>query len=363
MYNATPRGAPICCILPPYILESVAVAGQQHAAESASRTLRTDLGFRIARTIPTLSASPTPQSSTARSAAFSVAVSQIQRTIYNARNTQTLPGDVSRAEGSPATGDVALDEAYDGLGSTYNFFFEIFQRDSIDNKGLELKASAHYGADYNNAFWNGQQMVFGDGDGQVFNRFTLALDVIGHELTHGVTQSQVVLAPIFQPGSLNESISDVFGSMIKQRTLNQDARSADWLIGAGLFTANVKGVALRSMKDPGSAYDDPVLGKDPQPKHMRDFVHTVQDHGGVHVNCSIPNHAFYLIATNLGGFAWEKAGRIWYETLIDPRMSHHMMFQTFAQLTLSNAVRLYGNGSQEVQAVQDGWSQVGINAQ
>jgi Zn-dependent metalloprotease len=363
MCNATPRGDPICYIMPPYVLESVAAAGRRHAAESASRTLANDLSFRIARTIPTTFAPPVPQASAEATAAFAAAAPQIQRTIYNARNEQSLPGDVARTEGSPASGDVVLDEAYDGLGSTFDFFVEIFQRNSIDNDGLPLKATVHYGADYNNAFWNGQQMVFGDGDGQIFNRFTIALDVIGHELTHGVAQSQVVLAPLFQPGALNESLADVFGAMIKQYTLNQDAVSADWLIGAGLFTSNVNGVALRSMKDPGSAYDDPVLGKDPQPKHMRDFVHTIQDHGGVHINCSIPNHAFYLIATNLGGFAWERAGRIWYETLIDTRLGHHTMFQGFAQLTLSNAVRLYGNASQEAQAVRDGWSQVGINAE
>ena len=127
-----------------------------------------------------------------------------------------------------------------------------------------------------------------------------------------------------------------------------------------MVTESVNGVALRSMKDPGTAYDDPVLGKDPQPRHMRDFVHTINDLGGVHINCSIPNHAFYLVATGLGGFAWERAGRIWYETVIDDRMWHHIAFARFAQLTLSNAVRLYGNGSLEAKAVEDAWDQVGV---
>jgi len=110
---------------------------------------------------------------------------------------------------------------------------------------------------------------------------------------------------------LNESISDVFGSLVRQYALNQTAEQAVWLIGSGLFTANVNGVALRSMKAPGTAYDDPVLGKDPQPAHKKDFVRTYADNGGVHINSGIPNHAFYLASTQIGGYAWEKVGRTW----------------------------------------------------
>jgi Zn-dependent metalloprotease len=203
-------------------------------------------------------------------------------------------------------------------------------------------------------------MVFGDGDGDLFNRFTLALDVIGHELTHGVTEDEARLFYFFQAGALNESISDVFGSLVKQRTLNQMADQADWLIGAGLFTANVDGAALRSMKAPGTAYDDPLLGKDPQPAHMRHFVYTLEDHGGVHINSGIPNHAFYFVAAQLGGFAWEKAGRIWYETLRDSRLRPNTGFRRFARLTVMTAGRLFGEASPEQGAVRDGWSQVGI---
>src|SRR5678815_4747497 len=119
------------------------------------------------------------------------------------------------------------------------------------------------------------------------------------------------------PGALNESMSDVFGSLVKQYSLNQSAADADWLIGAGLLAAGVNGVALRSMKAPGTAYDDRVLGKDPQPAHMKDYVNTISDNGGVHINSGIPNHAFYVVATELGGFAWEKAGKIWYVALKD----------------------------------------------
>jgi Zn-dependent metalloprotease len=203
-------------------------------------------------------------------------------------------------------------------------------------------------------------MVFGDGDGQLFNRFTIALDVIGHELAHGVTEDEAQLIYFKQSGALNESMSDVFGSLIKQFVKQQMADQADWLIGEGLFTPRVRGVALRSMKDPGSAYDDPILGKDPQPKHMSNFVVTFKDKGGVHINSGIPNHAFYKVATKLGGLAWEKAGRIWYDTLRDANLKADSSFLAFAKLTYEVAGRLYGANGPERQAVKAGWDEVGI---
>src|SRR5262249_49533152 len=151
-----------------------------------------------------------------------------------------------------------------------------------------------------NAFWDGRQMIYGDGDGQQFLSFTRSVDVIGHEMTHGVTQHEAGLIYWGQTGALNESLSDVFGSMVKQYVNNQTADQADWLIGQGLFTPLVKGVAIRSLKAPGTAYGvpvpDPVLGKDDQPSHMSNYNHTLQDNGGVHINSGIPNNAFYRAA-------------------------------------------------------------------
>jgi Zn-dependent metalloprotease len=203
-------------------------------------------------------------------------------------------------------------------------------------------------------------MVFGDGDGDIFNRFTLSLDVVGHELTHGVVGDEAQLQYFYQPGALNESLSDVFGSLVKQHLLKQTADKADWLIGAGLFTKRIKGVALRSMKAPGTAFDDPLLGKDPQPAHMKNFVRTFDDNGGVHINSGIPNHAFYLAATQIGGYAWEKAGRIWYEALRDSKLRPNSGFTTFAKLTLRNTTRLYGATSAETKAVREAWKEVGV---
>ena len=117
-----------------------------------------------------------------------------QRAVHDAGNTTTLPGKLVRAEGAKARGDAAVDEAYAHLGATYKLFHDIYQRDSIDGAGLPLVGSVHYGEDYDNAFWNGAQMVFGDGDGEIFNRFTVAVDIIGHELTHGVIDSEAALA-------------------------------------------------------------------------------------------------------------------------------------------------------------------------
>ena len=237
----------------------------------------------------------------------------------------------------------------------------MFDRNSIDDAGMALDATVHFGQNYNNAFWNSTQMVFGDGDGQLFNRFTVALDVIGHELAHGVTEDEAKLMYFNQSGALNESLSDVFGSLIKQYALKQTAEDADWLIGKGLFTKKIKGVALRSMKAPGTAFDDKLLGKDPQPGHMDDFVQTYEDNGGVHINSGIPNHAFYQVATRIGGFAWERAGRIWYDALRDARLRPNSGFLRFARITYDIAGRLYGANKDEHKAVKEGWKAVGIN--
>ncbi len=285
-----------------------------------------------------------------------------RRRVYTAGNGTNLPGQLIRDEGSPVSGDAAVDEAYDGAGATYDLYWEAYQRDSLDGNGLRLDSTVHYQKDYDNAFWDGRQMVYGDGDGTLFKRFTIAIDVIGHELSHGVTQYTSNLNYSNQAGALNESFSDVFGSLVKQRQKNQTAPAADWLIGEGLFTASVKGVALRSMKEPGTAYDDPVLGKDPQPGHMRDYVQTSEDNGGVHINSGIHNHAFYLMAVAMGGFAWENAGRIWYVAARD-KFSSNTDFQSAANLTYLVAGEIYGTGSQEQQAVAYGWDGVGITVQ
>jgi len=344
-----------CAVVPPHIIEALARSESAAQREAAIVTLAADASLRQARLMAQLAG---PRRDVG---APTAGPPRKNRQVFDAQSGSTLPGVPVRAEGEAATGDAAADEAYDGLGATWDLYFDVYERNSIDDAGMDLIASVHYLRDYDNAQWNGSQMLFGDGDGTVFNRFTLAVDVIGHELTHGVTAATANLTYQDQSGALNESVSDVFGSLVKQFVARpqQTADVADWLIGAGLFTPSVNGVALRSMKAPGTAYDDPELGgKDPQPSHMDGYVTTASDNGGVHINSGIPNHAFYLVAVALGGFAWERAGRIWYETLRDPQLGAEAQFADFARLTAATATRLFG--AEAERAVTGAWDAVGV---
>jgi Zn-dependent metalloprotease len=281
-----------------------------------------------------------------------------RRSIYDARGGNYLPGVFIRGEGAPKSRDVAVNEAYDASGATYDFFQSVFGRNSIDDRGMRLDSTVHYGRNYDNAFWNGQQMVYGDGDGIIFKSFTKSLDVIAHELTHGITQYEAGLTYYGQPGALNESISDVFGILVKQWVLKETAAKSSWVIGEGLFKPGVKGIGLRSMKAPGTAYNDPRLGKDLQPAHMDNYYNGSEDNGGVHINSGIPNHAFYLAAKALGGYAWEKAGRVWYLALRD-MLGPNATFAQAANATITVAKQLYGARSAEASTIKSAWQQVG----
>jgi Zn-dependent metalloprotease len=343
-------------IVPPYLLTRLAQADAPHlsdAAEAARRTLTVAGDYRRTRRAEL-------ELSVEDGALVASTAPGPDRTIFDAEHSQTLPGTKVRGEDDPAVADRAVDEAFDGLGTTFDFFWSGYQRDSIDGKGLPLLATVHYGRGYDNAFWNGERMVFGDGDGQVFTGFTGSITVIAHELTHGVTQTSGGLDYAGQSGALNESISDVFGALTEQYLLGQTAAEASWLIGAGVFASSVQGVALRSLKAPGTAYDDDVLGKDPQPATMAGFVETEDDDGGVHINSGIPNHAFYLAATAIGGNAWETAGRIWYRTVTGRRLPRAATFAQFADATLAAAAAEYGEGSKELAAVRSAWVGVGV---
>lgn len=341
-------------LVPPYILDRIIGHGSDRQRACARSTLnhvkslRQDTEEKLRTTL--------------QSGARLLESGRPQRSIHDAGQQMQLPGTLRRGEGQPATGDQAVDEAYDALGATYRFFWEAFGRHSIDGKGFPLIGTVHYGQAYENAFWNGEQMVFGDGDGEIFNRFTVALDVVAHELTHGVIDSEAALVYVNQSGALNESLSDVFGILAKQYALGQTAAQSDWLIGAGLLTDAINGKGLRSMSAPGTAYDDPLLGKDPQPAHMNEFVETREDNGGVHINSGIPNRAFHLAAVALGGFAWEKAGLIWYDTLCDRRLANDATFAEFAHLCADKAAGRFGQGSREAQAVMKAWRDVGVEA-
>ncbi|MDR3083512.1 MAG: M4 family metallopeptidase [Streptomyces sp.] len=338
-----------CAIVPPHLLNRLARAEDRAVHDAARRTLALDAAQRVQRRL-TAEIGPTFAPPTR-------APDHPDRTVCDVEHRQDLPGRCIRREGGADASDTSVNHAYDGLGDTFDFYLETMSRCSIDGAGLPLDASVHFRRNYDNAFWDGEQMVFGDGDGRIFGDFTRSPDVIGHELTHGVTQYTANLAYFGQSGALNEHLSDVFGSLVEQYAEGETAEQANWLIGEELLRPSVKGVALRSMKAPGTAYDDDELGKDPQPAHMRDFVQTFADNGGVHINSGIPNHAFYLAATQLGGHAWDRAGRIWYDVLTGGALPSDADFTSFARLTV-DAAQAYG--PQERDAVQQAWAAVGV---
>lgn len=374
------RRNPLHCFMPPHILERVILAAPaartrlrsgNTLARAALKTLSLTHSFAVARVGELEANRPLRQfvrlqrlTTVRPGIKAALGGNNKKRTIYTADQTSNLPGRVVLQEGGPTSNDVAVNEAYNYMGATYDFYWEVFKRDSIDDNGLPLNGTVHYEQDYDNAYWDGSRMVYGDGDSTEFTRFTIDVDIIGHELTHGVTQYESGLIYFGQTGALNESLSDVMGSLVKQYNANQRVDQADWLIGANLIIKGPqtqKDIAIRSLKAPGTAYNDPVLGKDPQPSQMKDYVHGLQDNGGVHTNSGIPNHAFYLIATKIGGYAWQSAGAIWYGAMTSPQLTKTATFSDFAALTLSTAQTLFpGLNSPEQQAVKEGWAEVGI---
>lgn len=338
----------VCSFLPPHILRKIAENADGDLRERAHATLEASAQMRGERAIVARIAGE-----------LAIPAGEKHRTIYDARRGRALPGHLVLSEGADGARDSAVDEAYEGAGKAYDFYRRVLARNSVDDRGLRLDATVHYSVDFDNAQWNGRQMIFGDGDGLLFNRFTKFVDIIGHELTHAVTQYTASLEYSGQSGALNESFSDVFGVLVKQHALKHTASKADWLVGAGLFTKRVNGHAVRSMRAPGTAYDDRLIGKDPQPSHMHDYKRMSTDNGGVHINSGIPNHAFYRLATLLGGKAWEEPGQIWYGALTR-KLHSRSNFRHCADATFEVAGELYGKGSAPQLAVVEAWKAVGI---
>ena len=338
-----------CGFVPPYLLQRVADTAPRRRLVAGGRdTLAVDETLRARREAATAATPPLAPDSGG------------DRVVYDAGGTENLPGKRVRDADDPPTGDAAVDEAHDYSGVAWDLFAEVFGRRSVDGRGTPLTVSVHYGQDYDNAFWDGSQLVFGDGDGEVFDRFTKPLDVTAHEFTHGVTQFTAGLTYQGQSGALNESVSDVFASMAKQRSLGQTSDQADWLIGQGLFLPDVKATALRSMLEPGTAYDDPRLGKDPQVGTMDAYVDTEEDSGGVHINSGIPNRAFALAARAIGGNSWERPGQVWYDALTGGAVTASTDFAGFAQATVDSATRLFPDDASVAEHVREAWQQVGL---
>ena len=322
-----------CTFIPPYLLERLGAADDLLLDE----LLRVRRSARAAGPHPTVAG----------------AVDAAAWTVHDADSTTSLPGRPVRSAGQPATGDVAVDEAAAGIEATLQMFADAFARSSYDGAGAPVTVTVHYGRRYDNAFWDGNQLVFGDGDGEVFERFTKSADVLAHEFGHAVTEHTAALVYRDQSGALNESVSDVFAACFKQHLAGESATEGDWLIGEGIFVPGLKARALRDMAAPGTAYDDPTLGTDPQVGHMDDFIVTADDNGGVHLNSGIPNRAFQLAATAIGGTSLEGAGRIWYSALTSGSLTPTSDFAAFAAATVAAA-------GEHAEAVTSAWQQVGV---
>jgi Zn-dependent metalloprotease len=344
---------PLHCFVPPYLADHMARSEDPEIREAALKIIATGAAARTRRT--TLAG-------LARFAAIPSPARRKYRLVYDAERLEwPRPGKLVREEGQPPVEDTAVNEAYDNAGHAYDFYYEVFGRNSLDGNGMTLVSSVHFGANVGNAYWDGEYMLYGDGDGRRFGRMTQGVDVAGHELTHGVDQFLSNLIYRNESGALDESFADVFGVLVKQRLNNQTVENANWWLGGDVLAPAVKERGVRGIRTltKDKAYEnDPVFGTDPQPKHMRDKYTGTEDFGGVHINSGIPNHAFYLVATQLGGYAWEAAGAIWYRTF--GALVPNSTFQYAAEMSYTIAGADYGIDSREQQAVGEAWHTVGV---
>lgn len=348
---------PLHCFIPPYMLERMARSPQPQVSARAIANLTSSSAFMAsrlsARTQPGLYALRSPDGVK-------------HRLIHDAKGTDDLPGSLVRSEGQGPVGDKAVDEAYEGSGDVYDFYDQLFERNSLDDNGMSLVSTVHVAeVDFegnhvplSNAYWNGSQMAYGDGDDLVFKRFTGSLEVIGHELTHGVQSFTSNLDYRGQSGALNEHFADVFGMLVRQWKQGTSAEESDWVVGKELLVPAPTRRGIRDMENPGTAYaNDPDLGDDPQPATMSDLYTGSKDRGGVHINSGIPNRAFVLVAKALGGNAWDVAGRIWYETML--QLASDSQFADCARTSIKVAADpRFGAGAKK--AVQAAWKKVGV---
>ncbi|MGG1617158.1 M4 family metallopeptidase [Paenibacillus sp. NRS-1782] len=267
---------------------------------------------------------------------------------YTASNRQTIPGTLL-TDADNVWNDPAGVDAHAYAAKTYDYYKDKFGRNSIDGRGLQLRSTVHYGSRYNNAFWNGSQMTYGDGDGTTFIAFSGDPDVVGHELTHGVTEYTSNLDYYGESGALNESFSDIIGNDI-QRT--------NWLVGDDIYTPSIAGDALRSMSNP-SLYN--------QPDHYSNLYKGSSDNGGVHTNSGIINKAYYLLAqggtfhnVTVSGIGRDAAVQIYYSAFTNYLTSTSNFSNTRAAVVQA-AKDLYGANSAQAIAAAKSFDAVGVN--
>jgi Zn-dependent metalloprotease len=336
-----------CYIIPPHLVERLPYEGR---ALKVRRDFGKDAALRAIRSLippdPTLTAATVPAN----------------RSIWTADEGWSLPGTLMRDDLDPEVVDCEINRLWEMSGEVLEFLYDIYGWSGVSGAGTDLPCVAHYGDSYANAFWNGELLAIGDGDDVYFTTFLADSTVVAHEIGHGIVQHTAGLEYHGQSGALNESFADVFGVLAEQYALQQEVEAADWLIGEGIFTPTVQGTALRSLKAPGTAYNDPKLGKDPQPSTMAKYVQTSRDNGGVHINSGIPNHAFYLASMSVGGHAWEQTGRVWMDTVLQGRVGSRAGFLAFATATVAAASDRFGPLSQVKTSVERAWQAVGVLA-
>ena len=272
--------------------------------------------------------------------------------VYDCKHSQTLPG--TPITNPKASKDATIKRTFSETTQVAQFYKKVFNRNSIDDAGMTMMSSVHFGVNFNNAMWNGSQMLYGDGDGKLFVDFTKGNDVIGHELTHGVTQNSLQLAYQNDAGGLNESVSDCFGSMFRQWQANQDAAAADWLIGKDIMgpTAQARGfTCLRNMANPA---DTKALA--PQPTKYSQITPGMDPH----YSSGPPNLAFCVACKTIGGRSWETIGQVWYGVLTGSGAHPNMTMPEFAARTRQVAAQKFGANPKVAAAVDTGWKQVGL---
>ena len=289
------HSCPCCYIIPDIVLKQLKKEGYDVPTDQSNKESE---DFRLERA--SFMASERPL--------MGVSSNNGQRLVYDSQNQAKKKLKLVRKDSDKPVSDIDVNAAYDNGGIVKSFFKEVLSWDSIDGEALDLIFNVHYQVRYNNAFWDGEQMTFGDGDGVNFSGFARSIDVTGHELTHGVVQYVSGLVYKGQSGALNEHYADVFGTAVKQWHLKQDAKTADWLIGDTCMIGSFKGKAIRSMKNPA----DTSIVMMAQPDSMDKIYKGTSDNGGVHINSGIPNKAFYLVSMEIGTIP---ASTLWFDTL------------------------------------------------
>jgi Zn-dependent metalloprotease len=361
-----------CFIIPPYMLKSMIAhadsLGSAPMAPGASAGDRADVPLASAHIQATLddtnskrAAFQAEGSGNRRVAAamFMMPRCILMRAVHSANNGLSLPGVLMRSENQPPVPDPAVNELYDTIGDVYTFFRDMWARHSIDDRGMIIEAVAHYGLLYDNAYWEGGRLVCGDGDNIYFNRFTGDPAVIAHELVHGLTQCEAGIIYKGRKGVANESISDSFAIAFDHYHKRKVFSDADWVIGTKILKQGLQGRGIRDLREPGTAFNDPRLGRDMQPAHMKHYIEAGEI-DEMHLNSGIPNKAFYLVCEQLKMPSWHDPIRIWYRALCE-YATKDTDVETWPDCTARAAIDLFSAGSGAYQAVRRAWNAVGLS--